>query len=249
MRKNKLYSTTKLLVSLGVAIVLLLAVVGQSFAWLMQDLKYSRTEKLELTLPPTIYLKDDHLQNMTTFHLDGLKVGVEYNAVFCVAPAIYGSVNTFFLGLIYTQNIGMEINLYPVFSVTEGVAVDGAEYKQVGVTQSGTTYDCYYNFYKENDTVFENEVYNGYTYKKTYGDWTTTTQPEEGNLNDGIFKSYDGLKFSKDENTSSNLLDELNDVSRYRFFVLNITWAEDSGVDNVKEADVVYILAQESSKK
>lgn len=249
MQRKKPNTLTKPLVFTVVSIVLLLAIVGQTFAWFMAAIKYSRTEKLELTLPPTIYLKDDHLVNMTTFHLDGLKVGVEYNAVFCVAPAIHGSVDTFFLGLIYTQNIGMEINIYPVFSVTEGAAVEGAEFKQVAVTKDETTYDCYYNYYKANDTVFENEVFNGYKYKKTYGDWTTTTKPEGGSLNDGIYKSYDGLKFSKGENISSDLLDELNDTSSYRFFVLNITWAEDSGIDNVKEADVVYIVAQESNKK
>lgn len=248
MQRKKINSITKPLVFLVVAIVLLLAMVGYSFAWFIANIKHSRTEKLELTLPPTIFLKDDHLKNMTTFHLDGLKVGVEYNSVFCVAPAIHGSVKTFFLGLIYTQNIGMEINLYPVFSVTEGAEEAGAEYKQVGVTQGQTTYDCYYNFYKSNNTKFDNEVLNGYTYKTTYGDWHTETKPQDWNLNSGIYKSYDGLKFSTEKNTSPELLDELNDTSSYRFFVLNITWAEDSVIENVKEADVVYIVAQESKQ-
>lgn len=243
MRKRT-FLTGKWIVTAMIFIAASLAVTAPTFAWFSQKFRFSKTEKLEIDMPPIIYLKDDNLQEMTSFHLDGLKIGVEYNAVFCVSPAIYNSVNSFSLGLIFTQNMGMDINIYPIFSVTEENAVAGAENEKVDITRGETTTACYFNYYKQNDREFADEVFNGYTYKKTYGGWTSEKEPEPGNLNGGVFKSYDGLKFSEKTESSSTLIGELNDTSRYRFFVLNITWPDGAGIENAKEADIVYIVSK-----
>ena len=40
-------------------------------------------------------------------------------------------------------------------------------------------------------------------------------------------------------------LKEMNNTNRYRFFILSITWPQSvTGVDNAKEADIVYIVTK-----
>ena len=244
------FNTIKKIAPSVVTVILIALLLTESvFAWFSRDSRYSKTDELEIGLPPIIYLKDDNLNEMTTFHLDGLKIGIEYNFVFCVAPALQGSVKDFFLGLVFTENMGMDINVYPVSEVTLGSAADGAEYSSSDINDGGTVTTCYYNFYKTNDKHFDNEVLNGYTYKTTYGDWKNETPPSVGHsLNSGIYKSYDKLKFSDVGSDSNALIDRLNDTSRLRFFVLNITWAEHSGTDNIKETDIVYIVSRGTGK-
>lgn len=245
MKKGKLHLLQTITATVLAIVAALLLVAEPVFAWYSKLIRYSRTEEMEIGMPPVIYLKDDNLREMTSFHLDGLKIGVEYNFVFCVSPTVMGSITNFFLGLIFTENMGMDINIYPVFKVTTDGAVS-ANYKQSEFVDGKVTTTCYYNFYKANDTVFEETVLNGYTYTTTYGNWTTETLPDPGeSLNNGVYKSYKGLKFSPSSGESpTELIDRLNDRSRFRFFVLNITWKPDTGVENIKEADIVYIVSQ-----
>lgn len=246
MKEEKLHLLQKITSILLAGVWVLLLVAEPVYAWYSRLIRYSKTDGMEIGMPPVIYLKDDNLNEMTTFHLEGLKIGVEYDFVFCVSPAIMGSISTFFLGLIFTENMGMDINIYPVFEVTTDAGVAGAAFKQSEILDGNTTTTCYYNFYKENGKTFDDDVLNGYTYKTTYGNWTEPNKPAAGgSLNSGIFKSYDGLKFSEaNEGSSTTLIEKLNDTRRFRFFVLNITWSVESATENIKETDIVYIVSK-----
>lgn len=224
--------------------VLLLVAVVPLVAWFNMTDRLSRTEDLHIDMPPIIYIKDDNLQEITSFHLDNLRIGEESNTVFCVSPAIVGSVDKFMLGVIYTENLGMNINLYPVSSVTAAAPTDGRLSEERFVTnESGTdSATVYFNFSKTQNSGSGN-IADIYQFKETYGDWKNEIKPGPGNLNNGIYKAYNGLLFSKDTKPETGIIDNLNDTSRYRFFILNITWNSEAIAENVKEADIVYIVS------
>lgn len=109
MQAGKRKISQKMLLILVMAGVLMISAV----AWFALANR-SRSGDLEIEMPPIIYIKDDNLREMTSFDLDGLQINKTYNALFCVAPAYEGAVKDFDLGVIYTENIGMVIKLYPV---------------------------------------------------------------------------------------------------------------------------------------
>ncbi|MGN0493923.1 MAG: hypothetical protein ACI4F7_09775 [Acutalibacteraceae bacterium] len=213
--------------------------------------RLSLTDSLEVDMPPTIYIKDDNLQEITTFNLDGMTIGEEYNKVFCVSPAVIGSVNEFFLGVIYSENLGMKVNLYPVYSVTATEPTGGGLYESSVI--GGASY--YFEYRKEKQEGSGN-IADNYTFKETYGNWTNATRPTEGqpyygNLNYGVYRAYENNLFSASTSTdASNLIDKLNDTGRYRFFILNVTWNDSINYHeaNAKEADIVYIVAKGTMK-
>lgn len=220
-------------------LAIFLVIIIPVYAWYTSTKHFSLTKSLEVDMPPTIYIKDDNLAEITTFNLDGMTIGEEYNKVFCVSPAVVGSVNSFFLGVIYSENLGMDINIYPVDSVTDTKPTEGTLY-QSSVIQGNPYYFNYANTNSDN-------------YKKTYGNWTDTEKPTEntddyhiGNLNYGIYKAYNNNLFTESTSKdSSNLIEKLNDTGRYRFFVLSVTWNGSTNLEaNAKEADIVYIVAK-----
>lgn len=230
-------------------VCILLTVSLTVVAWYALTGRLSRTEELGINMPPIIYIKDDNLQEVTSFNLDGLRVGEEYRTVFCVSPAVPDSVNNFFLGLIYTENLGMEISLYPVYSVTDTAPQgEGALYLEREITsENGSSTACYFNYRTEaagDDT-------DGYDCVKTYGNWENKVRPAPGgNLNNGIYKAYRNIHFSEAPAAGTGLFDKLNDRRQYRFFILHITWPEgyDIRTENVKEADIVYIVSKGTRK-
>lgn len=237
---------------LMIAAAVLLATAVPVFAWFSLSKSLSRTDDIEIDMPPIIYIRDDNLKDITSFNLDNLRINGgngesnDYNMIFCVSPTIVGSVDNFFLGIIYTENLGMNINIYPVYSVTDEKPGEGVLYKESTIKPSGETEEttCYFEYRKEK-TDDAADITNLYEYKLTYGDWTTTEPPAKGSsLNNGIYKSYENLKFGDVIEEPTELIDRLNDKSRLRFFVLNITWDENADADNVKEADVVYIITK-----
>lgn len=223
--------------------VLMAAVLAVSAWYITMINKLTRTGELDIDMPPIIYIKDDNLQEITSFQLDGLKIGEEYNAVFCVSPAVPGSVNNFFLGVIYTENLGMEISLYSVDSVTKAPMGGEDVESESRVITSGNVENTYYFNYKKS-----------HLYTETFGDWSTVSRPASANLNTGVYRAYRDLKFSDkapDSNTDP-MLETLNDQRQYRFFVLNITWKENTenavNNENAKEADIVYIVSKGTRK-
>ena len=225
-------------------LAIFLVIIIPVYAWYTSTKRFSLTADLEIDMPPTIYIKDDNLEEITTFNLDGMTIGKEYNKVFCVSPAVVGSVNSFFLGVIYSENLGMDINIYPVTSVTYTEPTEGTLFEKNVIGDS--TY--YFNY---DNTTPENPE----NYKKTYGNWTNETRPTEGqpyygNLNYGVYKAYKNNLFSDPISTgTSNFIDELNDTRRYRFFILNVKWNENINLEaNAKEADIVYIVAKGTMK-
>ena len=135
MQAGKRKISQKMLLILVMAGVLMISAV----AWFALANR-SRSGDLEIEMPPIIYIKDDNLREMTSFDLDGLQINKTYNALFCVAPAYEGTVKDFDLGVIYTENIGMVINLYPVQDITD--KAESAEYEKR--TLEGQ--DCYFNY-------------------------------------------------------------------------------------------------------
>ena len=81
---------TKMVLPMLSVVCLLLATTTAVFAWFVMPEQLSRTDELEIDIPPVIYIKNDNLQEITTFKLDGLRIGEPYNAVFCVSPALIG---------------------------------------------------------------------------------------------------------------------------------------------------------------
>lgn len=209
----------------------------------------SRSEDLEIEMPPVIYIKDDNLREMTSFDLDGLQINKTYNALFCVAPAYEGAVTDFDLGVIYTENIGMIIDLYPVQSITAAAMSDEVEVRTLNGQQ------CYFNY-----TTFadgSNNPLPTITYTKE-GKAEETYQ--QTHLNRGVYKIYEHdkqnqgskeyLEFTQYKSEGSTILDEINNTEKYRFYVLQVTWKENiSEAELEKETDVVYIVTQGGTKR
>lgn len=230
MQAGKRKISQKMLLILVMAGVLMISAV----AWFALANR-SRSEDLEIEMPPIIYIKDDNLREMTSFDLDGLQINKTYNALFCVAPAYEGAVKDFDLGVIYTENIGMVINLYPVQNITD--TPESAEYEKR--TLEGQ--DCYFN-YTTSDASWKATV----KYTKDRVDDETQDQTH---LNRGVYKIYKG-EFDEYKKTGTDILTKLNNTEAYRFYVLQVTWKENiSEAELEKETDVVYIVTQGGTKR
>lgn len=230
MQAGKRKISQKMLLILVMAGVLMISAV----AWFALANR-SRSGDLEIEMPPIIYIKDDNLREMTSFDLDGLQINKTYNALFCVAPAYEGAVKDFDLGVIYTENIGMVINLYPVQNITS--TATGSEYEVR--TLDGKA--CYFN-YTTSDASWKATV----KYTKDRVDNETQDQTH---LNRGVYKIYsDEFKDYTAEGT--DIYAKLNDTEAYRFYVLQVTWKENiSEAELEKETDVVYIVTQGGTKR
>ena len=230
MQAGKRKISQKILLILVMAGVLMISAV----AWFALANR-SRSGDLEIEMPPIIYIKDDNLREMTSFDLDGLQINKTYNALFCVAPAYEGAVKDFDLGVIYTENIGMIIDLYPVQSITEKPT--STEYEKR--TLDGQ--DCYFN-YTTSDASWKATV----KYTKDRVDDETQDQTH---LNRGVYKIYKG-EFDEYKATGTDILTKLNNTEAYRFYVLQVTWKENiSEAELEKETDVVYIVTQGGTKR
>ena len=229
MQAGKRKISQKMLLILVMAGVLMLSAV----AWFALANR-SRSGDLEIEMPAIIYIKDDNLREMTSFDLDGLQINKTYNALFCVAPAYEGAVKDFDLGVIYTENIGMVINLYPVQNIT--AAATGSEYEVR--TLEGQA--CYFNYNSANsptpDVTYSKDRKQDENYDKTH-------------LNRGVYKIYKGA-FDEYTATGTDILTKLNNTEAYRFYVLQVTWKENiSEAELEKETDVVYIVTQGGTKR
>lgn len=235
------------------AVVLILAAVlsCSAYAWFV-GFKRSRTEGMEVDIPPIIYINDSNLAQMTTFDLEGLQVNRGYTEVFCVAPAYADAVDHFDLGVIYTENIGMQIDIYPVSSIGEA-AGDGS-LSVLRTLNDGS--ECYFNYKKELTPIEGIERAEELSYRQSYGGWAREDGESGGSLdesyladhlNRGVYKKYTGFRFahSAQMRPSNSLIDKMNDLSAYRFFVLCVTWRDNiSEAELEGEADIVYIVAK-----
>ena len=229
MQAGKRKITQKMLLILVMAGVLMISAV----AWFALANR-SRSGDLEIEMPPIIYIKDDNLREMTSFDLDGLQINKTYNALFCVAPAYEGTVKDFDLGVIYTENIGMVINLYPVQNITD--KPESAEYEKR--TLEGQ--DCYFNYDSAKsptpDVTYTKKRSKDETYQETH-------------LNRGVYKTYSD-EFKDYTAEGKDIYAKLNDTEAYRFYVLQVTWKENiSEAELEKETDVVYIVTQGGTKR
>lgn len=229
MQAGKRIITQKMLLILVMAGVLMISAV----AWFALANR-SRSGDLEIEMPPIIYIKDDNLREMTSFDLDGLQINKTYNALFCVAPAYEGTVKDFDLGVIYTENIGMVINLYPVQNITD--KPESAEYEKR--TLEGQ--DCYFNYDSAKsptpDVTYTKKRSKDETYQETH-------------LNRGVYKTYSD-EFKDYTAEGKDIYAKLNDTEAYRFYVLQVTWKENiSEAELEKETDVVYIVTQGGTKR
>lgn len=229
MQAGKRKISQKMLLILVMAGVLMISAV----AWFALANR-SRSGDLEIEMPPIIYIKDDNLREMTSFDLDGLQINKTYNALFCVAPAYEGTVKDFDLGVIYTENIGMVINLYPVQNITE--KPESAEYEKR--TLEGQ--DCYFNYDSAKsptpDVTYTKKRSKDETYQETH-------------LNRGVYKTYSD-EFKDYTAEGRDIYAKLNDTEAYRFYVLQVTWKENiSEAELEKETDVVYIVTQGGTKR
>lgn len=230
MQAGKRKISQKMLLILVMAGVLMISAV----AWFALANR-SRSRDLEIEMPPIIYIKDDNLREMTSFDLDGLQINKTYNALFCVAPAYEGTVRDFDLGVIYTENIGMVIKLYPVQNITDKAT--GNEYEVR--TLDGKA--CYFNYDSAKsptpDVTYSKKRKQDEDYDKTH-------------LNRGVYKIYKGAFDEYKATDTDDILTKLNNTEAYRFYVLQVTWKENiSEAELEKETDVVYIVTQGGTKR
>lgn len=217
-------------------LVLVCALTLSAVAWFVMH-KMTRTGDMEVIMPPIIYIRDDKLNVMESFDLDGLQINETFYALFCVAPAYKGVVETFDVGVIYTENIGMVIDLFPVENIT-GTEVSGKQNQQRLL---------------ENKTFFFNYTESATTVEATYtNDRVAENNPgaDPDNLNRGVHKMYRDQLFETNTPDETEILKKLNDRGAYRFYVLRVTWEPDiSAAQLEKETDVVYIVTKGGTGK
>lgn len=241
MRKSEKPLVLRLIRHAAVTVLLLSLFVGTAYAW-FSALRIGRSDKMDVDIPPIIYIRDDSLEEMVTFHLDGLQIKKDYASVFCVAPAFLDAVDHFDLGVIYTENIGMKIDLYPVTSVTAEAGTGDSVLRVLG--DGGGTADCYFHYTTADTAWTADTTYGG------FGDAYRDPSNPTGDLNRGVYKMYADQKFYPGESTATDLYGRLNDTTSYRFYVLCVTWQEDlSEAELEKETDVVYIVSKGTAKR
>lgn len=217
-------------------LVLVCALTLSAVAWFVMH-KMSRTDDMEVIMPPIIYIRDDKLEVMESFDLDGLQINETYYALFCVAPAYKGVVEDFEVGVIYTENIGMVIDLFPVESIT-AAPKSGMENQHRRLEN-----DVYYFNYEETETT----VAAAYTNNRVSA---SDGNADPDNLNRGVHKMYEGKFEAQGDKSYSDRLADLNDTEAYRFYVLRVTWKDNiTAAQLEKETDVVYIVTKGGTGK
>lgn len=229
------------------ALALILVSSCTVYAWFVAG-RMSRTDTLEVDIPPIIYIKDDNLREMTSFQLDGLQIRQDYTAVFCVAPAYRNAVETFELGVIYTENIGMIIEIYPVTGIAAAAGAGKSVFRTLN--EGGTEFPCYFGYDEALSPAVTGEQ-GALREKTTYGDWVNETPATDGSLNGGVYRLYSGFRFTESESApTGSIYEKLRDTAAYRFFVLRVTWKEDiSEAELEKETDIVYIVSKGTAKE
>lgn len=242
MKKVKV---NKLHILLATSIVFFVASIAYpTVAWFTKGNRTAHVGQIEINIPPLIYIRDDGLEEMTSFNLDGLQINTKYDFVFCVAPSKKDTVKSFSLGVFYTENIGMIINVYPVNSISTTKPAGSSEERTVKYTNK-TSYTAgpsgeavYYFGYDTTDASWQTPTVG---YGKDFSEDPTT---EEGNLNRGIRKLYQNLVFEKNSKNwkqYTSIEDEIQDKGHYVFFIMEITWDDSITVNTDKEVDIVYL--------
>ncbi|MFR6393732.1 MAG: hypothetical protein ACLUNQ_00185 [Oscillospiraceae bacterium] len=230
MQAGKRKITQKMLLILVMAGVLMISAV----AWFALANR-SRSGDLEIEMPPIIYIKGRQSAGD-----DLLRSGRPARSTRPITPCSawlrpMRAVKDFDLGVIYTENIGMVINLYPVQNITE--KPESAEYEKR--TLEGQ--DCYFN-YTTSDASWKATV----SYTKERNPDATYQQTH---LNRGVYKTYSD-EFKDYTAEGRDIYAKLNDTEAYRFYVLQVTWKENiSEAELEKETDVVYIVTQGGTKR
>lgn len=243
---KRLAAQSRRLIPRAVLLVLLAcALTFTTYAWFLLG-KKTRTDDVEVIMPPIIYIRDEDRAVMESFNLDGLQINEEYYALFCVAPAYEDVVDEYDVGVIYTENIGMVIDLFPVKSITASVQA-GMDYQERMLKlNSGdkTAEQCFFNYIENTDAPAENKAKVTYTNENSENDKTL-----EKYLNRGVRKMYHGEFLEPTIQDGSELIKELNNTKSYKFYVLRVTWKDMiSEAELEKETDAVYIVTKGGTK-
>lgn len=234
---EKLKSVNKKLIGSFFVLVALTVILGaEVFAWFYIS-RVTRSDDLEIDIPPIIYVKDDNVRQMTSFGLDGLQVDEEYTTVFCVSPAYLNAVHSYELAVIYTENMGMDIELYPIEEISAAASDPGDNYEDIvrSIGDAEAKAEIHFTYNKQFDW--------GESRKVTYNGWESDDSSTSGIINRGVYKKYSNMKFDTSYTESdTGILNTLKDGRWYKFYALKITWKE-TDADIKKEADIVYIAA------
>lgn len=241
MSCNKRKKNLNILFDLALTVALIACATYGAFAWFFLR-KVSETGDLEIDIPPIIYIKDDNLREMTSFELDGLQINREYASVFCVSPVFENAVSSFDLGVIYTENIGMVIDIYPVENISFASSNGSSEIEK----SLANGRNCYFT-YSIDEGSLENWHGNKVEKKVTYGGWENTDPAyRQEDLTRGVYKYYTGFRFydSETDGETDETLKEMKNTQRYVFFVLKVTWKDNLVEEELaKEVDIVYIVS------
>lgn len=214
------------LIAAVVALVALVAI--PTYAWLT----YQKTLKTvtEVNVPNELRIGAGHLQAVTELDLSNIDVSgpaQSFDLVFCV-HSNGTNFRDYILQLAHTTNIGFTYTIYPAMKgIVEGKSTltylgNTYSFDPTGASLSG-------GYLNQDGTLAQSS---GFYHKKTYADLNNS-----GGTYDSVHKNAEPLYWK-----SNQIKPGSADRNQIDYYVLHISW--DSTVQNDKETDLVYLMAE-----
>lgn len=231
----------KKLLALIIALVLVLAAAGGTFAWyIREDRKQAQTETAEVMAPYNLYLMNPNAADSLQFAVGNLHPGEVKRTVICVSnkvPADYpdgdymselvkDSEFNYELQLVHTENLAVD---YLVYSLTRhDMPSDEALLPAEAIRMEDATYDLYY--WMKADAPISAQDNTDKMLEEVFGETADTTDI----VNAGRYSFFDDedMKLAYKDNTYE-----------YDYYLIEVKWQNITDFDAYKkETDLVYVI-------
>lgn len=220
-----------------IGIVFIMLAVG--FAWYLFGGNHVDTAKSQIMTPYTLYLLNSGATDALELNVGGIHPGETKQIVVCVSSHDAGQPQTsrngnfpYKLELVYTENIGLEYSLYEVEPTTQAL-IDGKEIitSYYEVEEDGNPVQTAACFIKGGQIAADSS-YSDINIQEMYG---SDQEVLDKIVNLGKYDVFTGENFKL----------SLNDPEqRYKYYLIEIGWAEDAQEASAKETDLVYLVAK-----
>lgn len=225
-----------LTLSVLLVVVIMLAI---GFAWFLFGGNHTDTDELNIMAPYTLYLLNSGGTDALELNVGGIHPGETKQIVVCVSSHDAGQPQTskngsfpYKLELVYTENIGLQYSLYEVEPTTQAL-IEGEEIitSYYEAEEEGTTVQKAAYFIK-GDQIPADSSDTSMNVSEMYG---SDSSVQNQIVNKGKYDVFTG------ENFQLSLHDP---QQRYKYYLIEIGWADETKEASAKETDLVYLIAK-----
>ena len=267
-KKKKLHidKDLRIMVYVWGLVVGMMLLVSSSYAWYTLNTREAETVTPNVMKPYNLELQDATGSVSKQLSIGGLQQGEIKQIVFSVTNKENPQINKnktafdYALELIYTNNLALQYEIYPLISVQNPDENSLATQETVTVTEgegeNATTVEQVVTSYWEKDaTALDGEDVSGIRWSQA--GLTNVVDDENTNeneadaptadiINRGTYISYEKKTDNLGAVLNGNMkLDAGEDAYATQYYVLEIQWSIDEGFEKYdKETDMIYVVAK-----